>query len=514
MYDLFAIDQRGIAESEPVLHCGTHTATLPKLGSAVSLADFFPDCPCDGFPSQTYKFSNDHELNYFKRLRDTNYRCNDAPYLKRGANNEYRVTDYMGTSFLAHDLDFFRRAIGAQKLSIFGISYGTWVGSVYASLYPENTDKIVIIGNLPPMPTVPTFSSDYAISQQGVKAEFVDRCRLLANCSKRDPAEAFRTLTESLENGEWKTKTDFGEVTLSPYAVTSQIHGRLRDNSHSGRNDTHRRALLSYVKFADLLNSMLDLPEKNRSEFVENQLNSACSVTVPIEEREKCVDAEGNDLATKVTNTTISCPTWKQYGVCASGPSPAMNVQYGLVYATVMAGDIPSRLLPSQMVDMHRRLKAGHGVIGDRATYIMDSIATWPGKSTYPGIGNADVRPLVMGTLDDSATGYKWTQEMRMAFPNSHLMTFNGYFHGFPSPFQKRKRGTHGLYDCFTELQEYVRSKTLPRNGRTCLETRFGIDDPEPGSEATDLLQDEWHFTRFDDYLGTQAGQEESSIEL
>ncbi|MEU1805000.1 alpha/beta fold hydrolase [Streptomyces sp. NPDC019937] len=53
----------------------------------------------------------------------------------------------------ARDIDSIRRALGERKLSAWGTSYGTYVGSVYAQLYPERTDRWVLDSNDDPDPT-------------------------------------------------------------------------------------------------------------------------------------------------------------------------------------------------------------------------------------------------------------------------------------------------------------------------------------------------------------------------
>ncbi|WP_055555900.1 alpha/beta hydrolase [Streptomyces sp. NBRC 110028] len=53
----------------------------------------------------------------------------------------------------ARDIDSIRRALGERKLSAWGTSYGTYVGSVYAQLYPEHTDRWVLDSNDDPDPT-------------------------------------------------------------------------------------------------------------------------------------------------------------------------------------------------------------------------------------------------------------------------------------------------------------------------------------------------------------------------
>ncbi|MFI0777715.1 alpha/beta hydrolase [Streptomyces sp. NPDC021212] len=52
----------------------------------------------------------------------------------------------------ARDIDRIRQALGERKLSAWNISYGTYVGSVYAQLFPEHTDRWVLDSNDDPNP--------------------------------------------------------------------------------------------------------------------------------------------------------------------------------------------------------------------------------------------------------------------------------------------------------------------------------------------------------------------------
>ena len=48
------------------------------------------------------------------------------------------------TENTARDWDQVRQAMGEEKISIYGQSYGTVLGSVYATTFPEHTDKVVL----------------------------------------------------------------------------------------------------------------------------------------------------------------------------------------------------------------------------------------------------------------------------------------------------------------------------------------------------------------------------------
>ncbi|MEU1075807.1 MULTISPECIES: alpha/beta hydrolase [unclassified Streptomyces] len=50
------------------------------------------------------------------------------------------------------DIDRFRQALGERRLSAYGVSYGTYVGAVYAQSYPQHTDRWVLDSNGDPDP--------------------------------------------------------------------------------------------------------------------------------------------------------------------------------------------------------------------------------------------------------------------------------------------------------------------------------------------------------------------------
>lgn len=68
-------------------------------------------------------------------------------------NCEHSTPGYtasLTTENTAHDWDMVRRALGEDRISILGLSYGTYLGSVYATLFPEHTDKVVLDSAMSP----------------------------------------------------------------------------------------------------------------------------------------------------------------------------------------------------------------------------------------------------------------------------------------------------------------------------------------------------------------------------
>lgn len=57
---------------------------------------------------------------------------------------------YVNTRNTARDIDRVRIAVGEQKISYLGYSYGTYLGSVYLQMFPGRTDRVVLDGPLDP----------------------------------------------------------------------------------------------------------------------------------------------------------------------------------------------------------------------------------------------------------------------------------------------------------------------------------------------------------------------------
>lgn len=68
---------------------------------------------------------------------------------KQCADNDTEgLLPHISTANTARDMDVIREALGEEKINYFGVSYGTALGSAYASLFPEHTDRVVIDSNI------------------------------------------------------------------------------------------------------------------------------------------------------------------------------------------------------------------------------------------------------------------------------------------------------------------------------------------------------------------------------
>jgi pimeloyl-ACP methyl ester carboxylesterase len=73
----------------------------------------------------------------------------DQRYLRRCvALNGGEILSHASTADTARDLDVLRKAVGDQKLTYLGFSYGTFLGTTYAALFPNKFRALVLDGPL------------------------------------------------------------------------------------------------------------------------------------------------------------------------------------------------------------------------------------------------------------------------------------------------------------------------------------------------------------------------------
>jgi pimeloyl-ACP methyl ester carboxylesterase len=82
------------------------------------------------------------------------------------ARNGGPVLPHISTRTNARDIEQIRRALGEQKISYWGVSYGTYAGAAYATMFPEHTDRVVLDSNDDPNPLLVAqgWLANYAVS--------------------------------------------------------------------------------------------------------------------------------------------------------------------------------------------------------------------------------------------------------------------------------------------------------------------------------------------------------------
>ncbi|MGN6110512.1 MAG: alpha/beta hydrolase [Kofleriaceae bacterium] len=116
-FDLVSFDPRGVGRSEPTVRCDFESPAPPIPGDLADRARYLDE--------------------HAQRFADACV-AQSGPLVKK-----------IGTNNVARDLDRFRAALGASKISYHGVSYGSELGAVYASLFPKRVRAMVLDGGVP-----------------------------------------------------------------------------------------------------------------------------------------------------------------------------------------------------------------------------------------------------------------------------------------------------------------------------------------------------------------------------
>ncbi|WP_203568915.1 alpha/beta hydrolase [Aestuariimicrobium ganziense] len=164
-FDVVGWDPRGSGESTPV-KCGTTAQT-----DALNALDQSPDDEAEW-------------KAIIKGNQDFAKQCREA---------SGRLLDHISTLDNVRDLDYLRHLVGDAKLTYLGISYGTFVGSLYAELYPQRTGALVLDS------AVNITENDSVFQAMGFDLalnEFADWCVKGGECELgATRAEVIKTLT-------------------------------------------------------------------------------------------------------------------------------------------------------------------------------------------------------------------------------------------------------------------------------------------------------------------------------
>jgi pimeloyl-ACP methyl ester carboxylesterase len=119
-YDLIGFDPRGVGASTPVT-CGM---TIAQEQDVLS----WPLVP-GGVPANAVA---------------------DRQIAAQCQADSGALLPYITTANTARDMDRIRIALGEQRISYLGYSYGTYLGAVYANLFPNRTDRVLLDSNIDP----------------------------------------------------------------------------------------------------------------------------------------------------------------------------------------------------------------------------------------------------------------------------------------------------------------------------------------------------------------------------
>ena len=156
------------------------------------------------------------------------WRTGDQALSAACADRGGAIQNHMSTANVARDLDLLRQAVGDDQLNFLGYSYGSYIGTTYANLFPDRVGALVVDGVLNPiawstgsddesatLPFTSRLGSDAGASS--TLGEFFRLCDAAgSDCALAPNAEArYTALTQDALDGGIPVVDEMGTFTLS-----------------------------------------------------------------------------------------------------------------------------------------------------------------------------------------------------------------------------------------------------------------------------------------------------------
>lgn len=305
-----------------------------------------------------------------------------------------RIADHMSTANVARDPDVLREAVGDEKLTYAGYSYGSYLGVTYANLFPDRVRALIVDGVLDPIAwatgvgdegsTIPFSTRLHSdIGAQATLDEFLRLCDAGGPACAFAPnaADRYAALLEKLKSDPIDVTFPDGSVMTLNYANAVLVTLIALYDSHS------------WEDFAQLL------------AFVEAEADSAV-------------------LGARLQRF------WFRPAYIAKPGLPYRNLIEGFPGVACSDTDNPDSYAAWSSA---AAASDAFGYFGRLWTWVSSICAQWPAGDADRYIGPFDrntANPvLVIGNEFDPATPYHGALKVDGLLPNSALLTVHGWGH-------------------------------------------------------------------------------------
>lgn len=349
VFDIVGFDPRGAGGSEPV-ECLTDLETDDLLS-----ADGSPDTP--------------EELAKLEQVT--------AQIAKGCELKSPKISAHVSTESSARDMDILRAALGDKKLNYLGKSYGTYLGAVYADLFPSRVGRMVLDGVLPGGLSLEQITYGQLLGFEDALQRFIEDCPKQDDCPlDKDPKKAYQQIADLLAELDEKPMDGIGDRKLNQALATSGLLYDLYFPPYSW--DQLRFGLQAALEDGDgsvLLNEADQMAGRNQDGTYSNNSQEAFAAIT-------CLD---RPYSGSIEDVKILGKKWDQV-------SP--------IFGQFMA----SALLYCN---------------------------SWPWEGKYAAVpaakGSGPI--LVVSTKHDPATPYQWGVDVAKQLDNARLVSFEGDGH-------------------------------------------------------------------------------------
>jgi pimeloyl-ACP methyl ester carboxylesterase len=377
-YDLVGFDPRGVGQSAPVAclddqQMDAFVATVPD-----------PQTPAE----QAQVVTED-------RLFASQCQARSASLLP-----------FVGTRDAARDMDVLRQALGDLRLTYLGKSYGTYLGAVYAELFPTRVGRLVLDGALDPRIGTDQLGRDQAAGIELAVRSFLTDCGGRADCPLGADAGAAEQRVGALL-ASIRTRPLRGDATRTvnlALAETGIIAALYTDVTWPLLRVSLRLALAGDGRgLLALADSYTNRGPDGRYRGNELAANAAVN----------CLD---RPAVTSVADVQAEVPAYSQ-------ASPLFGAGLAWSNLTCAYWPLPATVRP-------------HAIAAKGAAPI-----------------------VVVGTIRDPATPYAWAQGLAGQLASGRLLTYDGDGH---TAYRRSNSCIDGAVDA------YFLQGTLPPQGQRC----------------------------------------------
>lgn len=345
------------------------------------------------------------------------------------ANSADRVS-YVGTGYVARDLDLIRESIGEEQLSFYGRSFGTFIGTVYADAFPARVRAMALDGAYDPIAYAErpySYDLPQFLALDQAVGRLLDWCRVTPDAcafGDGDPRAAFERLVRALDENPVPIPA---KGTANGYTLVY----RLMFNINGGRADwPDLAAALTRAEARDPASFLLAPPTPGSFAFLTPNVVVECNDRVYPEGEfvlasqlvvaSRLAPLLGPTMAygppTYDHNHAPACTRWPAERASRhDGPYTAEGSAPLLVLGTTGDPDTPYRdaVALTGMLDNARLLTfqaEGHTAFG-RSSCARDAVVRYLADGVLPPEGTvcADEKPAVSDVGVARSDGDEWS---------------------------------------------------------------------------------------------------------
>jgi pimeloyl-ACP methyl ester carboxylesterase len=332
---------------------------------------------------------------------------------------------HVSTAASAKDLDLLRQAVGDPQLTYFGNSYGTFLGAIYANLFPDQVGAMVLSANVDPVART-NGGDDTAVLSMTLR-EGTDKAFAKV-------LDAFLDLCGQASTAQCAFSAGSAAATREKWTALLQ---RLRDQPVTGGTPPQ-----TFTYAALVSNVILHL-------YVVAEWPPTAEL---LEDLWKNSDPRGG-------------PTEPTAAAAGRGASAGPEERYvGLEQQlAITCAEAPNPRHPRAYRGLAALAYARAGDVGPAWTWNDEQCAEWPATAADRYVGPWD-RPtahpiLVIGNTFDPATRYEGAVAMANLLAHARLLTVDGYGHSI------LRNPSTCAHD---HVSRYFIDGTLPPEGTVC----------------------------------------------